>query len=37
MLERDRETNILVQGLQKMLTPFLGAPRASGEEGKSQF
>jgi hypothetical protein len=37
MLERDRETNILVQGLQKMLTPFLGAPRPSGEEGKSQF
>jgi hypothetical protein len=37
MLERDRETNILVQGLQKMLTPFLGAPRTSGEEGKSEF
>jgi hypothetical protein len=28
MLERDRETNFLVQGLQKMLTPFLGAPRS---------
>jgi hypothetical protein len=37
MLERDRETNILVQGLQKMLTPFLGAPRERGEEGKSEF
>jgi hypothetical protein len=39
MLERDRETNILVQGLQKMLTPFLGSPRSepSGEEGKSQL
>jgi len=37
MLERDRETNFLVQGLQKMLTPFLQAPRASGEEGKSDF
>jgi hypothetical protein len=37
MLERDRETNYLVQGLQKMLTPFLGAPRPSGEEGKSQL
>jgi hypothetical protein len=38
MLERDRETNILVQGLQKMLTPFLGSPRREpdSEEGKSQ-
>jgi hypothetical protein len=38
MLERDRETNILVQGLQKMLTPFLGAPRRPDpEEGKSHL
>jgi hypothetical protein len=27
LLERDRETNILVRGLQEMLTPLLGAPR----------
>lgn len=28
LLERDRETNFLVQGLQRMLAPLLGAPRA---------
>jgi hypothetical protein len=27
LIERDRETNILVRGLQEMLTPLLGAPR----------
>lgn len=27
LLERDRETNFLVQGLQRMLAPLLGAPR----------
>jgi hypothetical protein len=27
LLERDRETNILIRGLQEMLTPLLGAPR----------
>ncbi len=27
LLERDRETNFLVQGLQKMLAPLLGGPR----------
>ena len=27
LIERDRETNILVCGLQEMLTPLLGAPR----------
>jgi hypothetical protein len=27
LLERDRETNVLVQGLQRMLAPLLGAPR----------
>lgn len=27
LLERDRETNILVRGLQQMLSPLLGAPR----------
>ncbi len=27
LLERDRETNILVRGLQEMLTPLLGAPQ----------
>lgn len=26
LLERDRETNILIRGLQEMLTPLLGAP-----------
>lgn len=28
LLERDRETNILVRGLQQMLSPLLGQPRA---------
>jgi len=27
LLERDRETNILVRGLQQMLSPLLGVPR----------
>jgi hypothetical protein len=27
LIERDRETNYLVRGLQEMLTPLLGAPR----------
>jgi hypothetical protein len=27
LIERDRETNILVRGLQEMLTPLLAAPR----------
>ena len=27
LLERDRETNFLVQGLQQMLSPLLGAPK----------
>jgi hypothetical protein len=27
LLERDRETNILIRGLQEMLTPLLGSPR----------
>jgi hypothetical protein len=27
LLERDRETNFLVQGLQRMLAPLLGGPR----------
>jgi len=26
LLERDRETNHLIAGLQKMLTPLLGRP-----------
>jgi hypothetical protein len=29
LLERDRETNILVGQLQKMLTPLLGRPDAT--------
>jgi hypothetical protein len=42
MLERDRETNILLQGLHKFLAPLLGSSRsntgeASGsEEGKQR-
>jgi SMC interacting uncharacterized protein involved in chromosome segregation len=37
LLERDRETNILVGSLQKMLAPLLGSPRreSGDEEGKS--
>jgi hypothetical protein len=37
LLERDRETNILVGSLQKMLAPLLGSPRSEprDEEGKS--
>ena len=27
LIERDRETNILVRGLQEMLTPLLGGRR----------
>jgi hypothetical protein len=27
LLERDRETNILIRGLQEMLTPLLGPRR----------
>ena len=27
LIERDRETNYLVRGLQEMLTPLLGGPR----------
>jgi hypothetical protein len=29
LLERDRETNHLIAGLQKMLTPLLGRPEDS--------
>ena len=32
LIERDRETNFLVRGLQEMLTPLLGAPRRRGPE-----
>ena len=32
LIERDRETNFLVRGLQEMLTPLLGAPRRKGPE-----
>jgi hypothetical protein len=35
LLERDRETNFLVQGLQKMLAPLLGGPRTD-ETGRDQ-
>ncbi len=40
LLERDRETNFLVQGLQRMLAPLLGAPRTDetrqNESGRDQ-
>lgn len=32
LLDRDRETNFLIQGLQQMLTPLLGAPRTKGDD-----
>jgi hypothetical protein len=32
LLERDRETNILVRGLQQMLSPLLGGPRNDREQ-----
>jgi len=32
LIERDRETNFLVRGLQEMLTPLLGTPRRRGPE-----
>lgn len=32
LLERDRETNILIQSLQTMLTPLLGAPERARED-----
>ncbi len=35
LIERDRETNILVRGLQEMLTPLLGAPRREPREHES--
>ncbi len=35
LLERDRETNILVRGLQEMLTPLLG-PRRNDAPGNSE-
>lgn len=33
LLERDRETNILVRGLQQMLSPLLGSPRHGRQDG----
>jgi hypothetical protein len=35
LLERDRETNFLVRGLQTMLGPLLGAPVEKGSEPRS--
>ncbi len=32
LLERDKETNFLVRGLQQMLTPLLGNPHAQRPE-----
>ena len=32
LLERDRETNHLIAGLQKMLTPLLGRPEPTGNQ-----
>jgi hypothetical protein len=34
MTERARETNVLIAGLQKMLTPLLGDPKA--QRGNAQ-
>lgn len=36
LLERDRETNILVRGLQQMLSPLLGTPRREVPDDGSQ-
>jgi hypothetical protein len=36
LIERDRETNILVRGLQEMLTPLLGAPRRDHQSHEPQ-
>jgi len=36
LLERDRETNILIRGLQEMLTPLLGPPRPQPREGQER-
>jgi hypothetical protein len=36
LLERDRETNILVRGLQQMLSPLLGPPRRGTPEPPTQ-
>ena len=33
LIERDRETNVLVRDLQHMLAPLLGAPRRDPEAG----
>lgn len=37
LLERDRETNILVRGLQQMLTPLLGRPRHEPDQPEPRF
>ena len=36
LLERDRETNILVRGLQQMLSPLLGPARREVPDDRSQ-
>lgn len=36
LLERDRETNILVRGLQQMLSPLLGGPRPQSDQNREQ-
>ncbi len=36
LLERDHETNILVRGLQQMLSPLLGGPRRESEQGSER-
>jgi hypothetical protein len=35
LLERDRETNFLIRGLQTMLAPLLGAPPQKGSEPRT--
>ncbi len=37
LLERDRETNILVRGLQEMLTPLLGPRRNDARDASETY
>jgi hypothetical protein len=36
MTERTRETNVLIAGLQKMLTPLLGNPKERADEPRAR-
>ena len=37
MTERARETNVLIAGLQKMLTPLLGNPKDRRDDTEERF